>query len=278
MSIKQFLFLLVAVIVLVFAFTHGHAAGTVTKSTYVQLTRGGTVLSDTTTPKLGCPVPKTEAECDACMAKMIDAESKTRTTGYITYKCLNVSQSYVKFSKTAPLPPVVEPVANLQVYACPEVGANGRILESATVQWPNCPTAAFKNPSKLLVVAVNPGSLPLMWQRASELTDDKKIWIQEGTVGSWKRVGDINWNTVTAPVAGTANLKWTPSPTAGVTGYRLLYGTKPDELVRSIDTIPVSPRELKIQGLAPGQYFFAMQAYMPDEHGPLSDILAVTIK
>lgn len=74
-----------------------HAAGTVTDSTSVQLQRSGVTLNATTTPALDCPAPKTAGECDACMDKMIAAELARRSSGYVTYRCLQVSQSFVQF-------------------------------------------------------------------------------------------------------------------------------------------------------------------------------------
>jgi hypothetical protein len=251
--------------------TLAYSAGTVTDTKSVLLQRSGVTQT---------PNPASITACLSRMAEMIEAEKARRTSGYVTYRCMDVSQSYVKFAKgpvTPPPPPPPPPVAQLQVYACPEAGVDGRILESLSVVWPNCPPAAFVNPSKSLVVAVNPGSLPLMWRLASRLTDER-IWTQTGTVGAWVRATSIDWGTVTAPAAGTANLKWTPSPSSNVAGYRLLYGTRIDALVQSIDTIPPSPTALKIEGLAPGSYFFAMQAYTTTgAHGPLSDILNVAI-
>lgn len=184
----------------------------------------------------------------------------------------------------APPPPPPPPVASLQVYACADAGADGRILESATVLWPNCVTASYQNPSKSLVVAINPDSPPLMWRLASKLTDER-IWTQTDGVGAWTRATAINWGMTTPPPpppppAGSGNLTWTPSPSPNVAGYRLLYGTTPDALTLSVDVIPPEPRVFKVPGLKAGQlYHFRMQAYdSGGVHGPLSNLLSVTIQ
>lgn len=71
------------------------AAGTVTDSTSVVLQRSGVTQ---------LPNPTSIAECKAKMAAMIKDELARRTTGYITYKCLDISQSYVKFANAPPPP------------------------------------------------------------------------------------------------------------------------------------------------------------------------------
>jgi hypothetical protein len=82
------------------------AGGTVTDSKYIWLQRSGVTLSATTSPPLACPVPKTMTECMACMVVMVDAEIRRRTSGYVTYRCMDVSQKHAKFNTTA-VPPVV---------------------------------------------------------------------------------------------------------------------------------------------------------------------------
>lgn len=178
-----------------------------------------------------------------------------------------------------PPPPPPPPVASLQVYACADAGADGRILESATISWPNCATASYQNPSKSLVLAVNPGAGPLLWVHGSDVTD-QRVWACTDGVCSWVRANTINWGTSPPPPAGTGNLTWTPSPSPNVAGYRLLYGTSPDALTLSIDVIPPEPRVYKVPGLKAGQlYHFRMQAYGTDGvHGPLSNLLSVTIR
>lgn len=73
-----------------------NAAGTVTDSNYVLLQRSGVTQT---------PNPASITECLARMVEMIEAEKARRTSGYITYKCLDVSQSYVKFTKVVVVPP-----------------------------------------------------------------------------------------------------------------------------------------------------------------------------
>lgn len=153
--------------------------------------------------------------------------------------------------------------AQLRVYACPEAGADGRILESATVSWPNCATAAFKNPSTSLVVATNDDGV-LRWRSALNATG--RVWTQTGTVMAWTRVEDINWGTV-APAAGTANLRWLP-PTENtngtaltdLAGYRILYGTNGVEFSKEIP-VSGSVTSYVITQLPPATYYFAIVAF-----------------
>lgn len=60
----------------------------------------------------------------------------------------------------------------------------------------------------------------------------------------------------TAP-AGVAKLSWTP--TVGVAGFKVYYGTSPRSYANSIDVGMVS--SYSVNGLAPGTYYFAVTAY-----------------
>jgi hypothetical protein len=195
------------------------------------------------------------------MIQMIDAEVRRRNSGYVTYRCMDVTQKYVKFST---VPPVIEPpppTAATQVYTCADAGADGRILESATVQWPNCQSTSYKAPSRSLVVATNDGAQPLYWRLASKVTDSR-IWTQTGTQGAWVRATSINWGTTSTP--GSVTLSWTQS-TETCSGakdfakYRILYGTSPSALDRSVDVLP-EVREHVFHGLSPGTWYFAVKA------------------
>jgi hypothetical protein len=249
-------FLLLVLSLVCFWAAFARAAGTNTDTKYVLLQRSGVTQT---------PNPASITECMARMVAMIEAEKARRTSGYVTYKCLDVSQSYVKFSATAPPPPPPPPVAQLQVYACPEAGADGRILEGATVTWANCPTAAFRNPSKSLVVAVNTGSMPFYWRSASTLTD-QRIWTQTGTVGAWTRASAINWGDT--PALGQVTLSW-PAPTENtddtaltdLAGYRILYGTAPDALSKSINIPNPATTRYIVSNLSPATWYFAAIAY-----------------
>lgn len=237
------------------------AGGTVTDSKYIWLQRSGVTLTDKTTPKLACPVG-TMTECLACMVQMYDEERRRRTTGYVTYRCLDAAQAYVKFNTTPIVLPPPPPQASIQVYACADAGADGRILESATILWPNCATASYQNPSKSLVVAVNPGALPLVWQLASRLTDER-IWTQTDGVGAWVRATTINWGTTAPPpTAGTANLRWTV-PQTDVAGYRIVYGktyAAADDLHPESTVIDVSAATTSyvVRDLQPATYYFTV--------------------
>ncbi len=97
------------------------------------------------------------------------------------------------------------PPAKMLVYTCADAGADGRILESSTVTWPNCSSASYKDPSRSLVVAINTGT-QLLWRLASKVTTER-VWTHTGTVGNWTLATDIVWPVTanTAPViSGTA--------------------------------------------------------------------------
>lgn len=262
--------LLILVACLIALAMRAEAGGTVTDSKYIWLQRSGVTLTDKTTPKLACPPPKTMLECSACMVEMIDAEVRRRTSGYVTYRCMDVSQSYVKFN-TTPLPPVIPPPqASLQVYTCTDAGADGRILESATITWPNCQSASYKAPSRSLVVATNDGPQPLYWRHASKVTDSR-IWTQTGTEGAWVRATSINWGTMPTPILGTANIRWTPptqkvdgTPLDNLAGYKIVYGTSASAMTNIIDIKNPTATSHVIENLPPATYYFAPKAYNTD--------------
>jgi len=245
------------------------AGGTVAESKSVVLQRSGTTLTTTTNPPLACPVPKTWLECAACAMQMYDEERSRRTTGYVTYKCHDDTQWKVTFNTTpfpAPEPPVVTSpptTTALQVYTCADAGADGKILESSTVQWPNCASVSYQNPSRSLVVAVNTGTQPLYWRLASKVTTGR-IWTQTGTVGAWTRVEDINWGAVT----GSATLTWTKptqntngSALTNLAGYRIVYGQAADSLDQVIEVPNPSMTTYIVDGLSPATWYFAIKAY-----------------
>jgi hypothetical protein len=207
----------------------------------------------------------------------------TGTTGAWTQKLTYVSAPYPDCWKAGEWLPknapagicTTPPVAKTLVYACADAGADGRILEGNGVTWPNCAGAGYKTPSRSLVVAVNPGSQPLMWRRASKLTDER-IWTQTGTVGAWTRANTIDWATVAPPpppAVGTANLRWPPSTEnsdgtalTNLAGYRIVYGTSyaagTDDMHPDAHVIDVGAgvTSYVIEQLPPATYYFSVLA------------------
>lgn len=246
------------------------AGGTVAESKTIVLQRSGVTLTDKTEPPIRCPAPKTMLECAACAVEMYDEERRRRTTGYVTYKCSDTTQWKVTFNRTPmptpePEPPVVTPppaAGKLQVYACADASADGRILENATVTWPNCQGASYRDPSRSLVVATNDDGA-LYWRLASKVTSGR-VWTQAGTAGMWTPVKDIDWG---AALVGSITLSWTPptqntdgSALTNLAGYRILYGTSPSALVQIID-IKASASIFVVENLTAGTWYFAIRAY-----------------
>src|SRR6266511_954901 len=64
----------------------------------------------------------------------------------------------------------------------------------------------------------------------------------------------------TNPLAAQVTLAWNPSPSAGVDGYRVHYGTQSGAYTVSLDVGPVTT--YTVAGLTSGQtYYFAVTAY-----------------
>lgn len=74
--------------------------------------------------------------------------------------------------------------------------------------------------------------------------------------------------------AGQVNLAWEPSPTADVTGYVLYYGTDPAALEFSRDMGNVLTAE--VDGLAPGDWYFAVTAYNALDESDYSNVVSYT--
>jgi Fibronectin type III domain len=72
----------------------------------------------------------------------------------------------------------------------------------------------------------------------------------------------------TAPTTGSATLTWAPptqntdgTPITGLTGYHIYYGTSANGLTTTITVTDVSQTSYVVNGLAPGTYYFAVDAY-----------------
>lgn len=74
--------------------------------------------------------------------------------------------------------------------------------------------------------------------------------------------------------ATQVQLAWEPSPTSDVTGYVLYYGTNPEALEFSRDMGNVLTAEL--DGLAPGDWYFAVTAYNELAESDYSNVVTFT--
>lgn len=245
------------------------AAGTVTQTKYVQLTRGGTPLTTLTTPALpnkDCPVVLvTAAECNDCMAKMIESEKVNRTSGHITYRCHDVSQSFVKFTK-----PVA--VAN----RAPTI--SGTPASTATVGqiYSFTPTASDLDGDKLMFIVDNRPPWATFDTATGKLSgtpatsdigvrSEIRIRVQDGKGGeATLAFGKL---TTVAAALGSVTLSWTPptqntdgTPLTDLAGYRILYGTAPAAFSQTI-SVPGNVSAYVVDNLAPATWHFAVRAY-----------------
>lgn len=172
--------------------------------------------------------------------------------------------------------------AQTLVYSCPEA-ADGRVLESAAVSWPNCVGADYKAPSRSLVVAVNTGTPPLVWTLASKLTTEK-VWTQTGTTGAWVAADGLIWAATPAPpvVAGsTAELTWT-TPTqntdgsvlTNLTGYEIYSSAISASDLGLMITLPdPGLRAYSVANLSPGTYYFGIKAVAATGTSDMSNVV-----
>lgn len=241
------------------------AGGTVTDSKYIWLQRSGVTLTDKTTPPLACPAPKTVLECAACMLEMIDAEKIRRTSGYITYRCMDVSQSYVKFSKTtvansvptiSGTPPSTATVGQVYSFTPTASDPDGDKLTFAVDNRP--PWAAFDAATGKLSGTPAAGDVGVRSEIGIRVSDGK---------GGDAVLAFGKLTTVAAPTT-SATISWTP-PTqntdgtalTNLAGYRLVYGTSAAALSNTIEVPNPAAKSYVIEQLSPATYFFAVKAY-----------------
>jgi hypothetical protein len=74
--------------------------------------------------------------------------------------------------------------------------------------------------------------------------------------------------TVAAVTSGSATVSWTPpatyedgTPLTELAGYRILYGTSPSNLSKSVNIPSPTITSARIEALAPGTWYFAVKAY-----------------
>ena len=216
-------------------------------------------------PTCTAPKPAQQAQVQTCPIGTVGTWSQTMDHVAAAYPTCWTPGEWTPASAPAGIC-ATQPPAQL-VYACPEAGADGRILESSTVQWPNCPSAALMAPSRALVVAVNTGAQPLYWRLASRLTDER-IWAQIGGVGAWTRASVIDWGATVPPPTGSATISWTPptqnvddTPLVNLAGHRIVYGTSSTALTNIIDVPNPAVRSYVVERLSPATYYFAVRAY-----------------
>jgi len=142
-------------------------------------------------PTCTAPRPAQQSRDLACPAGTTGTWHQTMDAVAMAYPtCWSVGE----WTPAAPAPgicAVPAPAATL-VYACSDAGADGRLVESASINWPNCAGAAYKDPSKALIVATNSGTPPLVWKLASKVTTEK-VWAKTGEVGEWLAPSAITW-------------------------------------------------------------------------------------
>lgn len=250
-------FLLLVLSLLCFWVAFARAAGTVTETKSVLLQRSGVTQT---------PNPASITECLARMAEMIDAELKSRTTGYITYKCLDVSQSYVKFAK-APA------VAN----RAPTIGGTPASTATVGQVYTFTPTASDPDGDKLTFVVDNRPPWATFDTATGKLSgtptssdigvrSEIRIRVQDGKGGE-ATLAFGRFETVAASTANlSATLSWTP-PTQNtdgtaltdLAGYKIVYGTASTALTQTI-SVPASVSTYVVDNLAPATYYFAVRA------------------
>lgn len=247
-------FLLLVLSLLCFWAVFARAAGTVTDTQYVLLQRSGVTQT---------PNPANITECLARMAEMIDAELKSRTTGYITYKCLDVSQRYVKFAKApavANRTPIIggTPASTAtvgQVYSFTPTASDpdGDTLTFALDNRP--PWASFNSATGTL--SGTPKSTDI------GVRSEIRIRVQDGKGGE----ATLAFGKLTTVAAtGSVTLSWTP-PTQNtdgtaltdLAGYRIVYGTAPTAPTQTI-SVPGNVSTYVVDNLAPATYYFAVRA------------------
>jgi Fibronectin type III domain len=87
---------------------------------------------------------------------------------------------------------------------------------------------------------------------------------------SASRTATLSWEAPTTNTDGT--------PLTDLAGYRIYYGSSPQELSHSVQINTVGLQTYVIDDLEPGTWYFAVRAVAADgSESPLSDVAAKTI-
>jgi Fibronectin type III domain len=87
---------------------------------------------------------------------------------------------------------------------------------------------------------------------------------------STSRTATVSWEAPTTNTDGT--------PLTDLVGYRICYGSSPEDLSHSVQINTVGLQTYVIDGLEPGTWYFAVRAVAADgSESPSSDIAAKTI-
>ena len=89
-------------------------------------------------------------------------------------------------------------------------------------------------------------------------------------MNSASRAATISWEAPTANTNGT--------PLTDLTGYRIYYGSSPEDLNQSVNINNIGLQTYVIDDLEPGTWYFAVRALAGDgTESPLSDVVVKTI-
>lgn len=214
------------------------------------------------------PKPSVDSRTIQCPAPTVGTWSQTRD--YVQGEYPTCGWTPGPWLPAEPAPGICAapppPPATTLVYACAEAGADGRVLESASISWPNCRAVSYRQPRRDLIVATNDGGT-LTWKLASRVTAGK-VWAKTGDSMRWLDTSAITWAAAPAVELGSASLSWV-APTQNVDGsaltdlrgFRILYGTNANALSRVIDVTSPSASSYVVEGLAAATWYFGVKAY-----------------
>lgn len=84
------------------------------------------------------------------------------------------------------------------------------------------------------------------------------------------RTATLSWDAPTANTNGT--------PLTDLSGYRIYYGTTPEDLSQSVKIDSIGLQTYVIDDLEPGTWYFAVRALAGDgSESPMSDVVVKTI-
>lgn len=98
-----------------------------------------------------------------------------------------------------------------------------------------------------------------------------------GVTKTCQLFGDLPAPVDPPPVGtGQATVRWEP-PAGDITGYRIVYGRAPGELVHSVEVLSPAARSYIVTELAAGTWYFAVRATAPDAVSDLSNVASRTV-
>jgi hypothetical protein len=275
------------------------ADGTEESQTAVKLYRGSTIIAASDPRHSAYRANFTMDACRSLKAERWRAEAATKTSGAkVTYNCQLEERSIITFHPAPTCPALPAPEGRVADCPAGTTGAYTQTRAYTAAPYPTCAVLGEWSPTEPpadTCVPVPPPPTEQWTLCANEyqhcaFTGTRRVrfglgtsWVERdltaigggvtcrlATFGSDPAVGVTKRCELrNLPAAtGTASLTWTPptqnnngSTLTNLAGYRIHYGTLPEEPVHVIQIENAGLSSYIVRDLSPGTYYFGVRAY-----------------